>query len=144
MTFFAPQAMCSASPARFLVLGGVLALFQGTGGLHGDVDAKAGPFPFAGLAAGDFDMTAVDDDAVFVMAHRALESVVDGIVFEEMGQRSVVRAGIDHHGEFVALSHKADKITTDAAEAVHPQRYGHVALLHAREMENAASPVEAA
>ena len=49
---------------------------------------------------------------------RTVEGVVDGVVFEEVGQRGVVRAGVDHHGKFVAFGHEADEVATDAAKAV--------------------------
>ena len=90
-------------------------------------------------------MTAVDDDAVVVMIDGAGENTVHRVVFEKVGQRSIVGAGVDGgDADVFRVSQQTQQITTDAAKAVHPQRYGHVALLHAREMENAASPVEAA
>ena len=122
--------------AALQVLGGVLAFFQGAGGFHGDVDAEAGPFPLTGLAAGDFDMTTVDDDAVVVMIDGAGENAVHRVVFEKVGQRSIVGAGVDGgDADVFRISQQTQQIATDAAKAVHPQRYGHVALLHAREMK---------
>ena len=75
-------------------------------------------------------MAAVDNDAVFVMVHRACERAVDRIVFEEIGQSGIVRAGIDGGEAYVLIvGHDPQKIASDTAETVHPQCDGHKDLL---------------
>lgn len=94
--------------------------------LHGQGHAKAFPFPFARLAAGNGDVAAIDDDAVFIVINRALKGSVSGIILEKIGQRGVVRTGVDGGDlNFFVVGHKTQQIPTNAAKAVHSNFHGH-------------------
>ena len=106
--------------------GQTLAVLDGARGFHGKGHAQAFPLPFPGLAAGHCDMASVDDDTVVIMIHFTGKRAVGGVVFEQVGQGGVVRAGVDGRDlKILIVGQQAQQITADAAEAVHSQFYGH-------------------
>ena len=107
-----------------------VAILERTGRFHGDVNAELPPLPFAGLAARHDNVPAIDDNAVIVIAHGPLKGAVHGVVFEHMRQLGIIRTGVDGANDnILGIGQQAEQITTDTAEAVHPQFYGHTRVL---------------
>ena len=64
------------------------------------------------------------------MPHGAGKGAVDGVIFEQMGQGGVVRAGIDGGDDHVLrVRHETQQVTTDATKTIDTKFDGHCVLL---------------
>ena len=71
-------------------------------------------------------MAAVDDDAVLIVINRALKGSISGIILEKVGQRGIVRTGINGSDlDVLIVGHKTQQIAADTAKAVHSNFHGH-------------------
>ena len=106
-----PLVMCSSALSR---------LVKEAGGFANDIHAEAAPRQRGGVALlEDFDRMPPDDDVLLVVPDFAVETPVDAVPFEQVGEGLGVGQVVDGGDVFdLGLAHGAENVAPDAAEAV--------------------------
>ena len=96
------------------------ALSQRARGIHHNIHAVVGPLPFALVATGDGNFTAVESETVFRDLHLAGEAAVHGIILEQVAHFLVggAMAVDDHHLALREEMHDTKQISADTPKPV--------------------------
>lgn len=82
------------------------------------ITPRASPLPFPGLAAGNGNVAAVDDDAVLIVVNLARKHAVCRIIFKKIGQSGVIRAGVDCRDlKILIVGQQAQQVAADAGRS---------------------------